>query len=106
MTNFEEALKLANFDNPCTDIEYRLYYDDSGDPLFYSPEELDGNFVVVTKEDHTQGRYDIKVVNGKIIYPTEYVYQKLTPQDNGIECNINDVSIIGKGQKWSLTRYE
>lgn len=107
MTNFEEALKAVNFNNPNVEIEYRLYYDDTGSPLYYSTEDLEGNYVTVSKEEHTLGRYDITIVNEKIIYPTEYIYQKLIPSVEGTVCNTNDVSIVSdNGQEWSLKRYE
>ena len=108
MTNFFEALEQFNSTTPdihC-DVEYRLYYDDNGQPLFYSTEELDGKYIVVSQTEHTQGRYDITIHNNKVVYPTEYIYQKLVHNEEGTECDINDVSIIGNGQKWSLTKYE
>ena len=108
MTNFFEALEQFNSipaDIHC-EVEHRLYYDANGQPLFYSTEELNGKYIVVSKAEHTQGRYDITIQNGKVVYPTEYIYQKLVPNEEGTECDINDVSIIGNGQKWSIKQYE
>ena len=106
MTNFEEALEGIDFVPPIVDELYRLYYDNNGLPLFYSTEDLEGDYITVSKEDHNLGRYDVTVVNGCVLYPTEYIYQKLTPQSNGTACIDSDVSIIGNGTIWSLKRYE
>lgn len=108
MTNFFKALEQFNSTQTDThyEVEHRLYYNDAGHPLFYSTEELDGKYIVVSHAEHTQGRYDITIQNGKVVYPTEYIYQKLVPNEEGTECDINDVSIIGNGQKWRLTKYE
>jgi hypothetical protein len=106
MINFLKALETVDFVPPIVEKLYRLYYDSNGRPLFYSTEDLDGNFVTVSKEEHTIGRYNVTIINNKIVYPLEYIYQKLTPSINGTECTNNDVSVIGKGQHWSLTRYE
>lgn len=106
MTNFFKALESADFNTPTVEIEYRLYYDTNGKLLYYSTEDLDGQYIVVDKETYDLGRYDLTVIDEKLVYPTEYIYQKLVPSDKGTECITDDVSVIGIGQKWSLTRYE
>lgn len=45
--------------------EYRLYYDDTGNVLFYTCEKPEGNFIVIDKQTYSEMRYDIKIVNGK-----------------------------------------
>ena len=102
MTNFFKALESVVFNPAPIDVEYRLYYDINGNPLFYSPTDSDGDYIVVSKEDYIVGRYDVTIVDGKIMYPIEYVYQKLTPQDVGTICNSNDVSIISNLRRIQL----
>ena len=103
-----KALAQVNFELDNDEKEYRLYYDKNGDPLFYTPNDEPGdNYIVVDKETWTLGRYDVKVINDKIVYPNKYSYQKLTPSNEGKVCDTNDVSIVAtQGQSWNLTRYE
>ena len=101
MTNFWQALKQVDQTQESVDLEYRLYYNDLGEPLFYSTEKEMGNYIIIDKETYAVGRYDVRIVDGKIIKPTEYVYQKLVPVSIG-----NDVSIVTSDQKWKLKRYE
>jgi len=101
MTNFWQALDSVDQTPNAVDVEYRLYYNDLGEPLFYTTEHEMGNYIIVDKETYTIGRYDVQIVDGKIIKPTEYVYQKLVPVITG-----NDVSIVTSDQKWKLKRYE
>ena len=60
--------KFLNTPKVKVDFEYRLYYNkQNGDPLFYSMEDnASGDFIVVTHEQYTEGRYDIRILNGKI----------------------------------------
>jgi len=101
MTNFWQALEHVDQTSKTVDVEYRLYYNDLGEPLFYSTDEEIGNYIIIDKETYTVGRYDVSIIGGKIVKPTEYVYQKLVPVIAG-----NDVSIVTSDQKWKLKRYE
>ena len=93
-----------------TTVEYRLYYDDQGIPLYYSCEQLPGNYLVVSAEVYAQGRYDCKIVNGTIKYPTQIKSAKLVPSTKGTACYVKDVSIISPtdtdAQYWKLKTYE
>lgn len=93
-----------------TEIEYRLYYDTNGEPLYYTCEDLPGNYVVVSTEVYAQGRYDCKIIAGQIRYPAQIKYAKLVPGTKGTACYIKDVSIISNtetdSQYWKLRTYE
>jgi len=101
MTNFWQALDSVDQPPDDVDVEYRLYHNDLGEPLFYSTEQELGNYIIIDKETYAVGRYDVRIVDGKIINSAEYVYQKLVPVIMG-----NDVSIVASDQKWKLKRYE
>ena len=103
MTNFWDALELADQTQPEVDLEYRLYYNDLGEVLFYTTEDLPGKYIIVDKQVYDTGRYDNTVVNGKLVTPAQYIYQKLVPVDTP-DLN-NDVSIVSDA-KWKLKRYE
>lgn len=110
MTNFWQAVAETTQDT-LRQVEYRLYYDNaSGKPLFYTCDELPGNYIIVEQEVYQNGRYDITVVEGKIKYPSTIGSMKLVPADTGTLCYSNDVSIISQhisnSQFWKLKYYE
>ena len=93
--------------------EFRLYYDDKGSVICYTGDKsLTGNYIVIDAQTFAEARPDIKIIDGKISNATpKSVVYKLMPNDNeGVECHIEDVSIIlgseYNGQKWKLNIYE
>ena len=95
---------------PQVSVEYRLYYNEHGEPLHYTCEQLPGNYIVVDVDVYAQGRYDCRVVDGKIKYPSQIKYAKLVPSTKGTSCHLKDVSIISNTepniQHWKLKTYE
>jgi hypothetical protein len=88
-------------------IELRLYYDDKGNVLFYTCDKPEGNFIVIDKQTFAESRPDLKVVNDKLVRPgLNPVVAKLIPNDDGISCAKDDVSIVTTDdveiQKWKL----
>lgn len=96
-------------------VEYRLYYDDKGDPLHYicgcfSVEDpgIEGKFIVLDHFQFLCRRYDIKVVNGKILprFNGTVIYKLV--QTTGIRCASEDISIpvteeyTGKTIEWGM----
>ena len=87
--------------------EYRLYYNEDGTPKEYSRQELEGNYIVVSKQVFEERRYDVYVKDGKLINPNRTTqYRKLVPSDEGSETLADDISIIGQGQKWKVKYYD
>jgi len=91
-------------------IFYRLYHDDLGEPLFYSMEDLPGKYIDIDAETFSQGRYDVVVINGKIVSLSRInmVKQKLIPWHSGTPCDPTDVMIIrpDSGHYWKKHIYE
>lgn len=90
--------------------EFRLYYSETGSVLFYTCDKPDGNFIVIDAQAYFESRFDIKIVDQKIVplYDKKLI-AKVMPSDVGISCYNNDVSIIYNGKnakKWSLKTYE
>lgn len=93
--------------------EFRLYYDDKGCVITYTCEKLEGNYIVIDALTFAQARPDVRVIDGKLstVQPA-FIITKLMPNDNGIMCADEDVSIVvspthaGKIQKWNLNIYE
>ena len=73
--------------------ELRLYYDDKGDVICYTCEDLVGNYIVVDIETFAEGRPDAKVVDGKVFKPSRFNV-KLVNSDTGIMCAVEDIGII------------
>ncbi len=46
--------------------EFRLYYDENGNVLFYTCEKPMGNFIIVSSQVYFESRVDLKVIDGKI----------------------------------------
>ena len=100
------------------DPEYRLYYDDRGDPITYTvgyytegdagPE---GNYIVIDKFEFLCKRHDIKVIEGKIVSLSSLAaIPRLVKKSGGIKCAKEDVSIIVDDQyteynEWGIIYY-
>ena len=92
------------------EVEYRLYYDDLGNLLYYSCEKPEGNYLVIDVQTYAEGRHDIRVEDGKIIrtYATPTIH-KVVKSTTGTRCAIEDVSIVvgedydGETTYWKLT---
>lgn len=73
----------------------RLYHDEQGLPLFYSGEDLPGNYIDISAEDFARASGRVRVVNGVLIQvdPVQ-VTSKLRPSTEGVACHPNDVCVI------------
>lgn len=88
--------------------EFRLYYDDNGNVLFYSGEKPEGKYIVIDTQTFAEARLDIRVINGNIIRNSNItqVY-KLKPTTEGVLTHIEDVTLIldsneTEGTYWKL----
>lgn len=93
--------------------EFRLYYDEKGKVVTYTCEKLEGKYIVIDALTFAQARPDVRVIDGKLstVQPA-HVITKLMPDETGITCSKDDVSIVvdenynGETQKWNLKIYE
>lgn len=100
MTNNEETTRnfwevfnnLTPFVMPV--VLRRLYYDDQGHPLFYSQEDLPGNYIDVTPEQYRDANMLVRVQKGQIVGLKLNPVTKIIPADTGIPCHPNDVSVV------------
>lgn len=92
--------------------EFRLYYDEKGNVVCYTCEQLEGIYVVIDAQMFAEGRPDLRVVDGKVINPSHVsVTAKLIPDTQGVNCAKEDISIITDDsdvelQKWKLVVHE
>ena len=97
---------------PIIKPEFRLYYDERGNVLFYTCEKPAGNYVIIDADTYAQGRPDLKVIDGKIAGAISgSVVSKLVPNIEGTCCSSEDLSIIVDSShtnitKWKLKTYE
>lgn len=85
--------------------EFRLYYDDKGQVVFYTCEKLEGDYIVIDALTFAEARPDVRVVDGKLIRAgSGAVISRLTPSTNGVMCEVEDISILTDtdGQYWKL----
>ena len=90
--------------------EFRLYYDNNGNVLFYTGEKPEGNYIVIDTATFAAGRMDCKVIDGEIIYSSNITQiYKLKPNDKGTYTYKNDVALVidkrskVEGQYWDLS---
>jgi hypothetical protein len=91
-------------------VYLRLYYDDSGLPLFYSHEDQPGKYIDLTPEQFALRDLQVRVVNGVLTPRKRPVPPKLVPGDQGIPCYPNDVAVVVRAQepnqRWKLKQHE
>jgi hypothetical protein len=108
--NFWEA--FANWEEPILiEPTYRLYHDENGNPLFYSMEAVEGNYIDIDKETYTASPSNVRIVDGKLRYTnTGATIRKLVPSTTGTACHPTNVLIIvddnTPNTKWTLKTYE
>ena len=97
---------------PIIKPEFRLYYDERGNVLFYTCEKPEGNYVVIDASTFAQGRPDLKVVDGKVAGQIAgSIVSKLVHDNEGTICASEDLSIVVDSSynnitKWKLKTYE
>jgi hypothetical protein len=92
-------------------IFFRLYYNERGEPVSYSMEDILGNYIEIDAETYARSSVSVRVIDGKLVHvvpkkPTS----KLKPSDAGTPCLPDNVSIVVSEQqshiKWSLQTNE
>jgi hypothetical protein len=88
------------------DFTYRLYYNkETGEPIAYSMEELEGDYITVTKEQYHLGRYDVVIKDNEIFKLDSIQYiRKLIPDQKGVACEPTNVLILDptSNKKWNV----
>lgn len=99
----QEAAEKANKQ---VDRFRRLYYNkETGEPIAYTMEELDGDYITITSEEYAQGRYDIIVKDNKILKFESIEYaRKLVLNEDGFACTPTNVLIVDNSSdtKWKV----
>jgi hypothetical protein len=84
-------------------VFWRLYYNDQGQPVCYSMEDLPGNYIDVDPETFAAAPANVRVVEGKLKYITVRTSQKIVPSTTGTLCHSQNVAVIvtQNGTYWS-----
>jgi hypothetical protein len=73
---------------------YRLYYNDAGEPLFYSMEPMPGKYITITKEMYHNPPTHVQVVNNELKITKHVTATRLYPNGTGTPCHPNNVGIV------------
>ena len=87
----------------------RLYYNDSGEPIMYTMENLPGTYIEVDAEIYARTPMNVRVRNGQLVELKPAV-RKLVPSNTGIPCYPDNVAIVvpetEPHQRWSMKTHE
>ena len=88
-------------------VFYRLYYNDAGQPVCYSMEDLPGNYIDIDAETFGLAPDNVRVVNGQLKYITTCTSDKLVPGIIGTQCHPQSVAVVvtQNGTHWSKQTY-
>lgn len=95
MDTFWQAVADHNWERPEVKLEFRLYYKKDGSVLYYSMEDLPGDYIVVDRFTFDQARFDVRVKDGMIIKQNHPASWKLVPSTQAsYACHADDVAIV------------
>lgn len=105
--NWLLGLEMVQVPAPPT-LEFRLYHDEQGQPLFYSMEDLPGRYICIDADTFAQGRYDLRVVDGQIRRAQQSRPGKIKPSLEGVACHATNAMIVDptSSSYWKLQNYE
>jgi hypothetical protein len=90
--NFWEAWALPV--DPPRPIFYRLYYDDQGYLLYYSMEDIPGNYIEIDQATYAALSPRVRVIDGKLHHIKTNSTRKLVPDKLGQACDPRDIAVI------------
>lgn len=98
---------LESMPQPVAQV-HRLYHDEQGRVLFYSMEDLPGQWIEVDATTYAVASHDVRVIKGKLTpVPKKTLLAKLRPSEHGVPCDPRDISIVVAAEqphvKWSIS---
>lgn len=93
--NFWQAWQAWDRKEPAP-VFFRLYYDERGQPLFYSMEDLPGNYIDIDANTYNQASYNVQVINGVLRrFDPASATSRLYPNNtSGTCCDPRDVCVV------------
>lgn len=104
--DFVKLINDAGQPKKPVDKVYKLYYNkETGKPIEYATEDFEGSYVVVSKEQYTEGRHDF-IVKDNVIFKLDAIQsiRKLIPSQKGTACEPTNVLILDptSNKKWNV----
>ena len=81
---------------PKQQLEYRLYYDAKGRPTCMASHDYPaGDYVVITKEQYERPNYNVRILNGTIVFDTsDHFHVQLKRSNTGVAVVRGHASIV------------
>ena len=88
-------------------VFWRLYYNDLGQPVCYSMEDLPGNYIDIDAETFALAHANVRVVDRMLKYITTRTSEKIVPGTTGTLCHPQSVAVVvtQNGTPWSKQTY-
>jgi hypothetical protein len=90
-------------------VFWRLYYNQLGEPITYSMEDMPGTYIDVDPGTYARAPWNVRVQAGRLIEAKPSV-RRLAPGDSGTPCHPDNVAIVvaqtEPHQRWSMKTYE
>ena len=104
MTDEEFWQALRDMPEP-KPVDYRIYYNEQGELLFYSMEDRPGTYISIDAETFARSATNVVVQDGKLFEIVSTTTVKLKPGNTGTPCHPDDVTIVvpdtHEHQRWS-----
>lgn len=106
----QELLELFRALPDPAPVSFRLYHDHQGNLLFYSMEDLPGNYVEISAEMFALSPSLVRVKNGTVVAIPWAVPTKLVPANTGTACDPYSVMLVvaddQPNQRWMTKQYD
>ena len=78
------------------ELEFRVYYDDEGKIITYTTENLEGNYIVISRDQFNLARHDARVIKGKLVYVhlASVVFKIVKSTSGPYKTNKLDMSVL------------
>ena len=88
-------------------LEYRLYYDENGNPLTMSSHNHPiGNYIIITKEQYEKPNYNCKVISGKLQFDLKDQFRvQLKKSDSGVAVVRGHAGLVLENDTYEEVEY-
>ena len=106
---FAELFNQTTKQNKPVDLVYKLYYNkETGNTIQYTTDELEGDYIEITKQQYAESRYDSLVIDGVLTSVTEVEsWTKIVLDNEGVACRDNNAMIVDSNSniRWKVKTY-